>query len=404
MADNNKRYYWLKLKEDFFSDKVIKKLRRIAGGDTYTVIYLKMLLKSLRDEGKLYFEGVENDFASELALDIDEDEENVKVTIQFLMSYGLMEKVSEEEFVLAKCAELTGNECYSAERVRNLRNRQKKALQCNTDVTLSNAPVTKCNKTVRPCNEEKEIEKEIEKELEIDIELEKEIERQNRDNVSTQGVTMLPNCGNEVSKMLPRDKRLENRDRDKENREVVCTNRVGTSRNSKPSPDDIVNLYNDICISYPQVVRLSEARKKAINARLKKYTLDDFRQLFETAEHNDFLKGANSRNWSATFDWLIADANMAKVLDGNYNSYKSSNFKGQNAKEQQKEEVQEHEQQQCDGIEFEKLDRLIDKGETLDSLRETSIEAYNGLPDWFEAYAQHYNTKYNPDGSEKVQM
>ena len=369
LADNNKRYYWLKLKEDFFGDKVIKKLRRIAGGDTYTVIYLKMLLKSLRDEGRLYFEGVENDFASELALDIDEDEENVKVTIQFLMSYGLMEKVSEEEFVLAKCAELTGNECYSAERMRNLRNRQKKVSQCDApvtpsdvSVTLSDAPVTECDKTVRPCDEEIEIEKEIEKELEIDIELEKE------------------------------------------NREVVCTNRVGTSRNSKPSPDDIVNLYNDICISYPQVVRLSEARKKAINARLKKYTLDDFRQLFETAEHNDFLKGANSRNWSATFDWLIADANMAKVLDGNYNSYKSSNFKGQNVKEQQKEEVQEHEQQQCDGIEFEKLDRLIDKGETLDSLRETSIEAYNGLPDWFEAYAQHYNTKYNPDGSEKVQM
>lgn len=372
LADNNKRYYWLKLKEDFFGDKVIKKLRRIAGGDTYTVIYLKMLLKSLRDEGRLYFEGVENDFASELALDIDEDEENVKVTIQFLMSYGLMEKVSEEEFVLAKCAELTGNECYSAERMRNLRNRQKKVSQCDTSVTpsdvsvtLSDAPVTECDKTVRPCDEE------IEKEIELDKEIEKEIELENRD---------------------------------KENREVVCTNRVGTSRNSKPSPDDIVNLYNDICISYPQVVRLSEARKKAINARLKKYTLDDFRQLFETAEHNDFLKGANSRNWSATFDWLIADANMAKVLDGNYNSYKSSNFKGQNVKEQQKEEVQEHEQQQCDGIEFEKLDRLIDKGETLDSLRETSIEAYNGLPDWFEAYAQHYNTKYNPDGSEKVQM
>lgn len=376
LADNNKRYYWLKLKEDFFGDKVIKKLRRIAGGDTYTVIYLKMLLKSLRDEGRLYFEGVENDFASELALDIDEDEENVKVTIQFLMSYGLMEKVSEEEFVLAKCAELTGNECYSAERMRNLRNRQKKVSQCDASVTpsdvsvtLSDAPVTECDKTVRPCDEEIEKEKEIEKEIEIEL-----------------------------------DKEIENRDRDKENREVVCTNRVGTSRNSKPSPDDIVNLYNDICISYPQVVRLSEARKKAINARLKKYTLDDFRQLFETAEHNDFLKGANSRNWSATFDWLIADANMAKVLDGNYNSYKSSNFKGQNAKEQQKEEVQEHEQQQCDGIEFEKLDRLIDKGETLDSLRETSIEVYNGLPDWFEAYSQHYNTKYNPDGSEKVQM
>ena len=47
--------------------------------------------------------------------------------------------------------------------------------------------------------------------------------------------------------------------------------------------------------------------------------MDDFRRLFEMAEASDFLKGRNRRNWSATFDWLIADANMAKVLDGNYN-------------------------------------------------------------------------------------
>ena len=36
------------------------------------------------------------------------------------------------------------------------------------------------------------------------------------------------------------------------------------------------------------------------------------------AEQSDFLKGKNDRNWSATFDWLIKDSNMAKVLDGNY--------------------------------------------------------------------------------------
>ena len=66
---------------------------------------------------------------------------------------------------------------------------------------------------------------------------------------------------------------------------------------------------------------MSDARKKAINARLKTgYTLDDFRKLFEKAEASDFMKGANKRNWSATFDWMICDSNMAKVLDGNYDS------------------------------------------------------------------------------------
>lgn len=82
----------------------------------------------------------------------------------------------------------------------------------------------------------------------------------------------------------------------------------------------IVNLYHTICVSYPKVKTLSDARKKAINARLKCYSIDDFKTLFEKAEASDFLKGSNDRDWSANFDWLIKDANMAKVIDGNYDN------------------------------------------------------------------------------------
>lgn len=82
---------------------------------------------------------------------------------------------------------------------------------------------------------------------------------------------------------------------------------------------DVARLYNEICQSYPRLTKLSEARKKAIAARKNSgYTLADFRRLFELAEASGFLKGANNRNWQATFDWLLKDANMAKVLDGNY--------------------------------------------------------------------------------------
>lgn len=80
----------------------------------------------------------------------------------------------------------------------------------------------------------------------------------------------------------------------------------------------IVAAFNSICVSFPSVKALSDARKKAIKARLNSYSLDDFRTLFEKAEASSFLKGKNNSNWSATFDWLIKDSNMAKVLDGNY--------------------------------------------------------------------------------------
>jgi len=86
----------------------------------------------------------------------------------------------------------------------------------------------------------------------------------------------------------------------------------------------ICNAFNEICVSFPSIRSLSEARKKAIKARLSIYSIDDFKTLFEKAEASSFLKGSNDRNWTATFDWLIKDANMAKVLDGNYDDRKGS--------------------------------------------------------------------------------
>ena len=97
---------------------------------------------------------------------------------------------------------------------------------------------------------------------------------------------------------------------------------------SAPFEDQIIasrELYDSVCGSYPRPVNLSEARKEELRARLSDgYTVKDFRKLFELAEASDFLKGENDRGWSATFDWLIADANMAKVLDGNYENRSSA--------------------------------------------------------------------------------
>ena len=86
----------------------------------------------------------------------------------------------------------------------------------------------------------------------------------------------------------------------------------------------IADLYNETCVSFPRLNKLSDSRKKAIKARLKQYGVDDFHRMFEMAEGSEFLKGKNDRNWSATFDWMIKDANMAKILDGNYTNRENS--------------------------------------------------------------------------------
>lgn len=91
----------------------------------------------------------------------------------------------------------------------------------------------------------------------------------------------------------------------------------------------IADLYNETCVSFPRLTKLSDSRKKAIRARLKQYSVDDFRRMFELAESSDFLKGKNDRNWSATFDWMVKDANMAKILDGNYSDKKEGGDNGE---------------------------------------------------------------------------
>lgn len=159
MADT-KKYYWLKLKDDFFRDKRIKKLRRIAGGDTYTVIYLKMQLLSIKNNGVLIYEGVEENFAEELALELDEDTENVKVTLAFLQGNGMIEETDPNHFLMTETIKCIGSESASAERVRKHRERKaQKMLQCNTEETNSNT----------------EIEKEKERELELETEKEAEL-------------------------------------------------------------------------------------------------------------------------------------------------------------------------------------------------------------------------------------
>lgn len=89
-------------------------------------------------------------------------------------------------------------------------------------------------------------------------------------------------------------------------------------RGNRVDYQQIANMYNATCVSFPRLTRLSEKRKRAIKARLRKYSIDDIKRGFELAEESDFLKGENNRNWSATFDWMMNDANMAKILDGNY--------------------------------------------------------------------------------------
>lgn len=149
----NRRYYWLQLKEDFFKTKEMKLMRKLPGGEELTIIYLKIMLVSLADEGKIFFEGVAEDLAEELSLLIDEDAEAVRMALIFLEQKKLLTTSDKYQYNLEQVPEMIGSETASARRVRKHRDSQK-ALQCNTKVTNRNGDI--------------EIDKDIDIEIEID--------------------------------------------------------------------------------------------------------------------------------------------------------------------------------------------------------------------------------------------
>ena len=130
-----KRYYWLRLYDDFFGSFRIKKLRKMAGGNTYVIIYLKMQLKAMKTDGILQYRGLGTDFVDELAIDIDEEPDDVRVTLLYLLSCGLAETNDQKTFFFPYSVKNTGSEGASAQRMRDARAKTKE-LEVNNVRTL----------------------------------------------------------------------------------------------------------------------------------------------------------------------------------------------------------------------------------------------------------------------------
>lgn len=159
-----RRFYWLKLSENFFDERYIKALRRLPQGDSLAIVYLKMQLSSLKTEGIIKYEHILPDSAAELALALDEEENIVKLALSALISYGVVERWDDETLYMSAMQHMIGSEGESAARVR--RHRELKKFANNSDVKAlqSNGCVTDSN-TEKDIEREKEKREEIEKEI-----------------------------------------------------------------------------------------------------------------------------------------------------------------------------------------------------------------------------------------------
>lgn len=121
MAEN-KRYYWLKLHEEFFTQPVMKYIRKLPDGEKITIIYLKLLLVSLRTDGYIFLEGLYPTIEEEIALNLDEELMSVQFSLAALEKVNLLERGSGEwDLCMTRLPEMVGSETGAAARMRNKR-------------------------------------------------------------------------------------------------------------------------------------------------------------------------------------------------------------------------------------------------------------------------------------------
>ncbi|MBO7078395.1 MAG: phage replisome organizer N-terminal domain-containing protein, partial [Bacilli bacterium] len=149
---NEKKYYWLKLEENYFDLKVQKALRKLPSGSDMLICYLKMQLKYLNTGGIIEYQGIYDDLSQEIALDIDEEEDLVKMTLSVLEKWRVIEP-SDGGLYISEMQSRIGSKTDVALRVAKYREKEK-MLHCNNDVTK--------------CNSIKEID--IDKEIDVDKE------------------------------------------------------------------------------------------------------------------------------------------------------------------------------------------------------------------------------------------
>ena len=269
---------WIKITTDMFDNRKIKHLRRLPEGNNIVLIWVMLLTMAGRcNSGGMIFLTENIPYTPKMLADeLDFEENTIRLALEALSQLGMI-VTDSEYFSIAGWDEYQSadklEQMREMARIRKQRQRAREALPPGES--------RDGHVTVTPCHAlEEDIEEDKEKEIDRDIEEDTE----------------------------PDDKRPVS-----------------------PVPyDSVKSMYNEICVSFPRCTSLSDARKKTIKARFTSgYTLDAFKALFIKAEASSFLKGKNSRNWSATFDWLIKDTNMAKVLDGNYDDQKGGEKHGQ---------------------------------------------------------------------------
>lgn len=159
----NKKYYWLKLKRDFFKRHDIRIIEEMENGKDYILFYLKMLLESIDHEGELRFSDTIPYNEKMLSVITNTNIDIVRSAMKVFIDLKMVEIFDDNTIYMTEVLKLTGSETATAERMRRSRKNRKALSGCN-NVT------DECNNE-QICYTEIDIEKEIEIDTEIEIDI-----------------------------------------------------------------------------------------------------------------------------------------------------------------------------------------------------------------------------------------
>ena len=304
MAAKDKRFYYIKLDENFYSQDEIKLIKRMPNGLEYIIFYQQLLLKSAKSVGYLRLSDLIPYDEAMLAVLTDTNVDVVKGACKCFIGLGLMTVYDDGTIYMNEIEKYVGSESYWAERKRIQRAEKK-------NLPAPDESVGHCPTASNECPHILDID--IDKDKEIDIDKESaapaEPARTTSDDVES-SISESVSDSNTGAKSETESK-LDTRSDKKSKKSAQC-------HKQRVPYQEIVDLYHGICVSLPTLRNpIPESRKKAIKARYKDYGIDGLKELFEAAEESDFLSG-RSGDWQASFDWLMKPSNAAKVLEGNY--------------------------------------------------------------------------------------
>lgn len=273
-----KRYYWIKLKESFMTSDTVDYLMSQPNGANYVVLYQMLCLKTINTEGKLSRQ------IGEILIPYDIEKiqrdckwfsiDTIRVALNLYRSFGLIYEDQNGTLVLTDHNNLVGSETdYAAQKKLQRQNQQQQLPPPSADEGVDN--------------------------------VHSDVHTDNRDKISD-----------------IRDLDITDEEREIEGEDIAVPQAVTAPPPSRLPPcpfKKIMELYHQICVSYPRIEDIEGERKKAVAARWRKYgDIAVFERVFRIAQASSFMKGENGRDWHADFDWMMRPSNIVKILEHKY--------------------------------------------------------------------------------------